>query len=383
MEPEAVKDLYDQPYAEAYDQRFLLDAWPKQGAEFELEIIRRCLPKGSRWLDVGCGTGWFLSKVPNVERAGLDLSPAMVARSREANPGASFIEERSFLDDEPSWHGQWDLVTCLWQPYNYVDDVTQVELLLKNMAGWTKPGGAVFIPVVDLEDIRPHVDVPYEVEPDVWGGTIALTSITWTWHEPGTGKVHQHLVAPQAGHFVRVLSTWFRKVEVLRYPPTEPGGVPRKAILATERRGSDDDGADAVVIWHEKPRHPDDVAAQEAQELEEQTPPESVIPPELAAELVENERRWAENNQAWADNERRWAENNQAWAEADAYTRSETARADAAQAEVAGLQAEVERLTAAPASPSQLAGVPTKALARTTLGRLRPRRLVRRVVRRG
>lgn len=396
MDPTSVSELYDDGYAEAYDQRFLLDAWPKHGAEVELGLIKANLPEGGRWLDVGCGTGWFLSQLPDVERAGFDLSPAMAARARAANPDALFIEERSFLDPNPEWDGSWDLVTCLWQPYNYVDSVAQVETLLENMASWTKPGGAVLIPVVDLEDIRPHVDVPYEVEPDVWGGTIALTSITWTWHEPLTGKVHTHLVAPQAGHFVRVLSPSFRKVEVVRYPPFEPGGVPRKAILATQRRGSDDDGAPAEVIWHPKPAHPQDLAARlavadaemrrymgEVHDAEMEPTGRPPLPqpegpgisPELAAELEENDRRWAENNQ-------RWEANAAEWERANAHTQAETERANAAEHEVARLSYELNRVTHSPPQPTQLAHTSTKTLARLTLDRVRPRRVLRRLTRR-
>ena len=57
MDPTSVTGLYDDGYAAAYDQRFLLDAWPKQGAEYELAVVKDTIPDGGRWLDVGCGTG--------------------------------------------------------------------------------------------------------------------------------------------------------------------------------------------------------------------------------------------------------------------------------------------------------------------------------------
>lgn len=372
MDHRSLTEIYDDEYAEAYDQRFLLDAWPKHGAEFELGVLESAIQPDGSWLDVGCGTGWFLSRFPGVRRAGLDASPAMVARAQAANPDAQFVVEGSFLDDHPEWQGEWDLVTCMWQPYNYVDTVAQVEQLLENLASWTRPGGTLFIPVVDLEDIRPHTDVPYDMEPDVWGGSIALTSITWTWIEPVTGKVHTHLVAPQAGHFVKVLSTAFRKIEVLRYPPFEDGGVARKAILATRRRDRDDDGAEADVVWHPRPFHPDElarkleaVAAQRARqfavEAQEQTQAE------MEALVLAHE-------QAVADEQRKWAENAEAWARLQEHAAAETARAHAAEAEVTRLWTEVARLSAA----AQLSGVSTKRLVRASLGRLRPDRRIRR-----
>ena len=248
MERPEVLDLYDEAYAADYDARFLLADWPKVGADFEASVLRGVLEEGDRWLDVACGTGYFLSLFPGVARAGCDLSPAMVAQAKKANSDALFVREADYRDDVAEWHGAWDLITCMWTAYNYVESMREFETLIGNLVRWVADGGSLFIPVMDLEDLR-HVVVPYEDEPGVWAGRIALTSVTWTWDEPGNDKVHTHLIAPHIGHFVRLLESSFARVEVLRYPLYDNGGPSRKAVLCTGRRASVGD-AIAEVVWH-------------------------------------------------------------------------------------------------------------------------------------
>ena len=258
MERRQVVELYDEGYAAAYDQRFVHLPWAKAGVDFELSVIRDALRPGHRWLDVGCGTGYVLSRLPDVERAGLDISPAMLKQARAANPDIE-LHEGSFLDEWSVWEGSWDLLTCLWQPYHYVQSIWDVEKMVANMVRWTAQGGAILIAILDLEDVWPHTVVPYRHDPDVWGGTIAITGITWTWEEPGTGKVHRHSVAPHVEHFVELLAPDFETVEVLRYPPFMEGGVPRKAVLATGRRPAGSTGRARVL----RPPPPEQAAAEQ------------------------------------------------------------------------------------------------------------------------
>ncbi|MHC5820258.1 MAG: methyltransferase domain-containing protein [Nostoc sp.] len=46
--------------------------------------------EGAKWLEVACGTGYFLSCFPEIERAGLDISPAMLKVAKQANPARIF-----------------------------------------------------------------------------------------------------------------------------------------------------------------------------------------------------------------------------------------------------------------------------------------------------
>ncbi len=260
MEQNDVVNLYDDSYAAAYDGRFLEMGWARTGAEFEEDVLRSLLEhEDPRWLDIGCGTGWFLSRFPGVARAGLDISPSMLAEAQAANPDALFLRNGDFRDDDETWHAAWSVVSCMWTAYNYVQSMPELDRLVENMVRWTRPGGAVFIPVMDLEDLR-YVQIPYAISPEVWGGDIALTGVTWTWDEPSTGKRHLHLIAPHIDHFVALLAPHFEQIRVARYPLTEPGGVARKAVIATGRRSGATPGT-ATVAYDPLPEGAHDAAA--------------------------------------------------------------------------------------------------------------------------
>jgi SAM-dependent methyltransferase len=122
MKPEEITRLYDEGYAVAYDEKFLLSPPAKPENDHELELLRGFLTAGVRWLDVACGTGYFLRHFPQIERAGIDLSPAMLRLAREANPGVVLFE-RDFREPKASWADHWGLVSCMWYAYGLVDTV--------------------------------------------------------------------------------------------------------------------------------------------------------------------------------------------------------------------------------------------------------------------
>lgn len=243
-----VHQIYDESYAEAYDGRFLLFPATQANSEFELALVRAQLGPDSWWLDIGCGTGYFLSQFPGVARAGFDLSPAMLTRAAAASPDALFFRQGDFRLPMPEWGGQWSLVSCMWAAYAYVESVKEVELVVANMVEWTRPNGAIFIPVLDLEDLR-NTTVTYYEDDDLFNGSLLITGSSWTWTERDTGKTHENLVSPQVGHFVHLLAPHFDTIAVVRYPETKPGWSPRKAVLATGRRAVANAAAPAQVTW--------------------------------------------------------------------------------------------------------------------------------------
>jgi hypothetical protein len=176
----------------------------------------------------------------------------MLEQARKESPDALFFKEGDFRNEMEEWNAAWSLVTTMWTPYGYVESMKEVEKVVSNMINWTKPGGSIFIPVMDIEDFRPNTIIPYEEKAEDFDGTLLLTGYTWTWIENGSNNFHENMVAPHAEHFVRLLAPWFEKVEVLRYPPYMPGWVSRKAILATGRRALADN-QHAEIIRHSIP----------------------------------------------------------------------------------------------------------------------------------
>lgn len=248
MKTTEVLQVYDNHYAAAYDDRFLLLPHTKINVDFELALVREQLTPESQWLDIGCGTGYFLSQFPGTARAGFDLSPAMLERAQQASPDALFFRQGDFRLPVPEWQGQWSLVSCMWAAYAYCESVKEIEQVVANMVAWTKPGGAIFIPVLDLEDLR-NTAVTYYEDDDLFNGELLITSCSWTWKERDTDKTHEHLVSPHTGHFVQRLAPYFDEITVVRYPVTKPGWSPRKAVLATGRRLVADAVDPARVNW--------------------------------------------------------------------------------------------------------------------------------------
>ncbi len=240
MRPPEVRELYDDAYAEAYDERFLQPTWGREASEFELEIIRERLGSDGSYLDVACGTGWFLSQFPGRTRAGLDLSAAMLERARRRNPDAE-LRQGDFRRDQDDWHGRWDVVTCMWFAYCYAETVPEVESLLSNMARWTSPRGAVLLPVCDTAALGLE-PVPYKSGVVEFSGEMRITSLTWTWVDSHSGRTHHNLVAPHVDHLADCLGAHFHEVALVHYPPVVLGQAPdswtweRKALLATRKR---------------------------------------------------------------------------------------------------------------------------------------------------
>ncbi|HEY1604637.1 MAG TPA: class I SAM-dependent methyltransferase [Allosphingosinicella sp.] len=242
MRGDDLQHLYDSDYAEAYDEGFLLGPHNQATTDFELGLIREALAGGGRWLDLGCGTGHVLAQFPGVARAGLDLATAMVAMARGRNPDALFVEQGDFRAARSEWVGQWDLVTCMWGAYCYVDSFAEARQLVRNMVEWTAPGGAILIPCI----VFPGDAIPHRHVPSPWQrGEAIVHGYVWSWEDGD--KFHPDMIVPHSGQFVEWLAPFFGHVRVVRYP------TGRTAVLARERRAADAPGA-PTIVWDEGTR---------------------------------------------------------------------------------------------------------------------------------
>lgn len=249
MEPEDVQSLYGESYASRYVDLWQdHDAW-SQEAENYVETLGAHLREGVRWLDVGCGTGWFLSQFPGIDRGGIDLSPAMLERARAANPDARFFRQGDIRVDVPEFHDAFDLVSSTGQAWGYVDSLAEVEQIAANMARWTAPDGVLYVQAPDITDLTGLV-IPYnftgETPPH---NTTVVTGAIWSYYDEG-GE-HRDQVWPSLDVWVRWLGQWFRRVEVVTWPHRPPPPFlqhPRKHLEATGKRGPGDDAPTEVVV---------------------------------------------------------------------------------------------------------------------------------------
>lgn len=235
MDKSKILSLYDNVYAATYNRDYLLGENFRECTEYEISLIKSFLKTGNNWLDVACGTGYFLSRFPTVERAGLDISPAMLDQARRSNPGVTFVEG-DYLVDYPEWYNKWDIVSCMWYAYAYSGCMSGVENLVRNMAAWTSQQGVCFLPICTPEVLcgSPIQRYPTAYSQD---GRLEITGVIWNWVDEPSGRVHEGLIAPQVSYVLEMFKTLFVEAHVHSYPGFLADCLPsRAAIIAHTKR---------------------------------------------------------------------------------------------------------------------------------------------------
>jgi SAM-dependent methyltransferase len=234
LKPDEIRCLYDASYAEQYEGAFLTSQLNAPDAAYELELLDRLLASSASWLDVACGTGYFMRHFPHIKRTGIDLSPAMLEIAAAANPGVD-LHEQNYLDERSDWAGAFDLVSCMWYAYSLVETLRDLQKLIENLASWTSRRGTCFVPIAD-PDLMTGRELPYQLDRGGNAGDVTLTGIIWSYTEHGGSKVHRNLIAPHPQYMVESFLKYFENVALVRYPPAFPGWRGRPAILASEKR---------------------------------------------------------------------------------------------------------------------------------------------------
>jgi ubiquinone/menaquinone biosynthesis C-methylase UbiE len=133
---ELVRTGYDR-VAEAYTQRYEL----LSGARYRdwLAEITPTLPKGSRILDLGCGTGIPVAQqlAQDFQVAGVDISPVQIARAQREVPQAEFrcTDMTTVSFPAQSFQAVIALYSIIHVP------LEEQPRLFSNIARWLVPGG--------------------------------------------------------------------------------------------------------------------------------------------------------------------------------------------------------------------------------------------------
>lgn len=114
-----------------------------------VDVLSRALgpaASNARVLDVGCGTGYTLSRLPAETRAtGIDISPTSVALARERAPRASIVQGSAVA--LPFGDGAFDACIAL-DVLEHLDDDAGAARELRRVV---RPGGVVLITVPALK----------------------------------------------------------------------------------------------------------------------------------------------------------------------------------------------------------------------------------------
>jgi SAM-dependent methyltransferase len=149
------------------------------------EVAIRYGVRGSRLLDVGCGTG--KSFLPMLERGwevvACDLSPGMVERARaKVEPGAAELLVADMR--ELPVLGRFDLITCLDDAVNYLTSAEELEAALRGFERNLRPGGVAIFDANTLATYRTSFATDAALERDgaffCWRGEASADA------QPGT-----------------------------------------------------------------------------------------------------------------------------------------------------------------------------------------------------
>jgi len=143
--------IYDDFYASIYDQ--LVFNGMKNDYEVGM-IINKDVPNvKSVILDVGCGTGHHVSKLADndLDVLGMDISPSMIDQAKKNYPNYQFVVG-DVLDNSKFIQESFTHILCLYFTVYYLNDK---QTFFNNCMEWLKPGGHLFVHLVDREKFDP------------------------------------------------------------------------------------------------------------------------------------------------------------------------------------------------------------------------------------
>jgi SAM-dependent methyltransferase len=204
-----ILSVYNKKYAESYESLYL-DPWPKKH-KLNLKNISDILQiyphDKKRWLDICCGQAWHFSRFPGaIEKVGIDISAAQLKVAKERNPDALFIQNDILNIEFPD--DSFDLITCFWAAYCYLNSFELIERLLKKVIDWIKMDGVLYFEILLPEDLKSFNQSDYAVKSGF--SVIPRKTDFSEWSYQDVGGVH-NMTSPPLMFFYRLIFTIFSK----------------------------------------------------------------------------------------------------------------------------------------------------------------------------
>jgi hypothetical protein len=202
--------IYSARYAEGYPSLYLAP-WPhkhRRNAE-NLDRLLAELAPAPRWLDLACGQAWHFSAFPGRARmVGVDISEAQLRRARAATQDAALVcADMSAISFAPA---SLDLVTNFWAAYCYLASRERIAALVRAMAEWVAPGGAIYIEVLLGEDLASFNDSRFSHDTRFAVAPRNGDYSEWQYDDSGGRHV---MTSPPLEDFLAILTPRFRSVE--------------------------------------------------------------------------------------------------------------------------------------------------------------------------
>ena len=223
---------YDQKgYAEAYDRIYQTSDINILHHEFEVNLVSSFLPTHQKtWCDVACGTGRLLNSVPinhGLHRTGIDRSENMLnfARSHNQTHAEYLHADVLHVDFEAL---SYDLVTHFFYGYLHQQNLADVMRFIDVCCRLVDTTGDLLLGVCEPVGLYDRISWRNKL---IYGGTLDVDAIIWSFTEPWSGLTYEHCIAPHPHKIIAQLEPFFETVEIKKYPTSSASGSWDRKLL--------------------------------------------------------------------------------------------------------------------------------------------------------
>jgi SAM-dependent methyltransferase len=154
--------------AGAYDGWHWQEFWRRTETPFFDDCVEGLdVGRRGRFLDAGCGTGYYLDRYGDLFRDsdGFDASPGMLAMAAERSSEARLAS--GTVSSLPYASGMFDLVVCA----RVLSHVPDLDAVVSELVRVTAPGGAVLVSSLDASHPYAATRLPTATMGDVYADT--------------------------------------------------------------------------------------------------------------------------------------------------------------------------------------------------------------------
>lgn len=125
----------------------------KESEDSTASLLKKYSKDGQRILDVGIGLGRLLSRFPNLERYGMDITFSYLVHSQTKGINVCFAK----IEDMPYKEQYFDLIVCT----DVLEHVFDLNLAVAKILSVLKKGGVIIVRVPNQEDLSQYLKPEY------------------------------------------------------------------------------------------------------------------------------------------------------------------------------------------------------------------------------